>query len=43
MLDDKLEVLATNVLDDPIDATPVALGEVLYLRSDAYLYAIGKP
>ncbi|MFT5049999.1 MAG: outer membrane protein assembly factor BamB [Chlamydiales bacterium] len=38
-----LEVLATNVLDGQIDASPVALGQALYLRSDTHLYAIGKP
>lgn len=41
--DDALRVLATNVIEDPIDATPAAVGATLYLRSDAYLYAIGKP
>ncbi len=40
---DELEVLATNVLDDPIDASPVAVGKALFLRSEENLYAIGKP
>lgn len=37
---DKLEVLATNVLNDPIDASPVAVGKQLFLRSNRYLYCI---
>lgn len=40
---ERLEVLAVNQLEEPIDASPVALGEVLYLRSESSLYAIGKP
>ena len=34
-----LEVLATNTLDEPIDASPVAVGPTLYLRSRTSLYA----
>ena len=37
---DELETLAVNVLEDPIDASPVAVGDTLYLRSDSHLYAI---
>ncbi len=37
---DKLEELATNRLDDPIDASPVAVGNQLFLRSNRYLYCI---
>jgi outer membrane protein assembly factor BamB len=37
---DKLEVLATNKLDDPIDASPVAVGRQLFLRGEKYLYCI---
>jgi outer membrane protein assembly factor BamB len=37
---DKLEVLATNKLDDPIDASPVAVGRSLFLRGERYLYCI---
>lgn len=37
---EELEVLATNNLDDPIDATPVAIGRRLLLRSDRNLYAL---
>jgi outer membrane protein assembly factor BamB len=37
---DKLEVLATNRLDDPIDASPVVVGKQLFLRGEKYLYCI---
>lgn len=36
----ELEVLATNVLDDPIDATPALVGNELFLRSQGHLYCI---
>jgi outer membrane protein assembly factor BamB len=37
---DKLEVLATNKLDDEIDASPAAVGKELFLRGEKYLYCI---
>ena len=37
---DRLEVLTTNKLDDPIDASPVAVGRQLFLRGEQYLYCI---
>ncbi len=37
---DTLEVLAMNVLDDPIDASPVAVGRQLFLRGERFLYCI---
>ena len=37
---DSLEVLATNKLGDPIDASPVAVGRQLFLRGERYLYCI---
>jgi len=37
---DKLEVLATNRLDDPIDASPVPVGKQLLMRSHRHLYCI---
>jgi outer membrane protein assembly factor BamB len=37
---DKLEVLATNRLNDPIDASPVVVGKQLFLRGEKYLYCI---
>jgi outer membrane protein assembly factor BamB len=36
----KLEVLATNQLDDPIDASPVIVGKQLFLRGKTHLYCI---
>ena len=36
----KLEVLATNKLDDGFDASPVAVGNELYLRGRKHLYRI---
>jgi len=35
-----LDVLSVNKLDDPIDASPVAVGKQLFLRSAKYLYCI---
>jgi outer membrane protein assembly factor BamB len=37
---DKLEVLATNKIDDPMDACSVAVGRQLFLRGEKYLYCI---
>lgn len=37
---DRLEILAINRLDDPIDASPVAVGKQLFLRGDKYLYCV---
>lgn len=37
---DRVEVLATNRLDDPVDASPVAVGKQLFLRGEQYLYCI---
>ena len=37
---DKLEVLATNRLDDKFDASPAAAGKDLFLRGREYLYCI---
>lgn len=36
----EVEVLATNKLDDPIDASPAAVGKQLFLRSANKLYCI---
>ena len=33
-------MLATNKLDDPIDASPVAVGKQLFLRGEKFLYCI---
>ncbi|HKI38029.1 MAG TPA: PQQ-binding-like beta-propeller repeat protein [Gemmataceae bacterium] len=40
---DKLEVLATNPLNDPVDASPVVVGKQLLLRGEKYLYCIEAP
>lgn len=37
---DKLNILATNQLDDRIDASPAAVGKQLFLRGKANLYCI---
>jgi outer membrane protein assembly factor BamB len=37
---DKLEILATNRLGDPIDASPVVVGKQLFLRGEKYLYCL---
>ncbi len=39
---DKLEVLATNVINDPTDASPALVGKQLFLRSRQNLYCIGE-
>lgn len=39
---DKLEVLATNKLEDRIDASPALVGKELYLRGVEYLYCIAE-
>lgn len=36
----EIEVLATNKLDDAIDASPAAVGKQLFLRGEKYLYCI---
>jgi outer membrane protein assembly factor BamB len=35
-----LEVLATNPIDDPVDASPVLVGRQLFLRGEHYLWCI---
>jgi outer membrane protein assembly factor BamB len=37
---DRLQVLATNRLDDPIDASPAIVGRQLFLRGEKNLYCI---
>jgi outer membrane protein assembly factor BamB len=36
---DALEILATNQLDDPIDASPAIAGRQIFIRGRKYLYA----
>jgi outer membrane protein assembly factor BamB len=37
---DRLEVLATNRLDDPIDASPAIVGKQIFLRGHSHVYCI---
>ena len=37
-----LKVLATNKLDDPIDASPALAGNQLFLRGSTFLYCIAE-
>ncbi|MHC4552336.1 MAG: outer membrane protein assembly factor BamB family protein [Planctomycetota bacterium] len=39
---DTFEVLATNTLDDNIDATPAIVGNEIYIKGLKYLYCIAK-
>ena len=39
---DKLEILATNRLDEKFDASPAVAGNELYLRGHEYLYCIAE-
>ena len=39
---DNFEIVATNKLDDKIDASPVALGGDLFIRGHKYLYCISE-
>ena len=39
---DKLEVLATNQLDEKFEASPAAAGKDLFLRGREYLYCIAE-
>ncbi|MFC2168262.1 PQQ-binding-like beta-propeller repeat protein [Acidobacteriota bacterium] len=38
----EFEVLSTNSLDDKFDATPVIVGDEIYLRGHQYLYCISR-
>jgi hypothetical protein len=40
---DSIEPLATNKLNDPVDASPVPVGRQLFLRSHTNLYCIEEP
>ena len=37
-----LDVLATNKLGEPVDASPVAVGNRLYLRGEKHLWCLGE-
>jgi outer membrane protein assembly factor BamB len=36
------EILSTNELDDPIDASPAIVGNEIYLRGHEHLYCIAE-
>ena len=38
----RVEVLATNVLDDGFDASPAVVGEAIYMRGQEFLYCIAS-
>jgi outer membrane protein assembly factor BamB len=38
---DQVEVLATNVLGEGVDASPAIVGKQLFLRGERHLYCIG--
>ena len=38
----RLTILAENQLDDGFDASPVVVGDDLYLRGRRFLYAVGR-
>lgn len=40
---DKLEIVGTNKLDEEFDASPVVIGDQLYLRGKQHLYCIAAP
>ena len=40
--DKKLKILATNRLDEPINASAAVVGKEIFLRSDQHLYCISK-
>ena len=39
---DSFEVLAMNMLEDGFDASPVVMGDELYLKGATYLYCIAE-
>ncbi len=39
----KFEVVATNILSDRLDASPVMLGKDLFLRGHEFIYCISEP
>jgi outer membrane protein assembly factor BamB len=40
---DRMEVLATNAIDDHVDASPALVGRQLFLRGERYLWCIDEP
>ena len=40
---DMFEILATNTLEETFNASPVVVGDALYLKGDSHIYCIAKP
>ncbi|QDS94992.1 outer membrane biogenesis protein BamB [Roseimaritima multifibrata] len=40
---DTMQVVATNKLDDSVDASPAIVGDEIFIRSKSHLYCIAKP
>jgi outer membrane protein assembly factor BamB len=38
----EFEIVATNMLDEPIDASPAIVGDELYVRGESHLYCISE-
>ena len=38
----ELEILATNILDEPIDASPAIVGKEMFIRGENHLYCISE-
>jgi hypothetical protein len=38
----EFEVLATNLLDEPIDASPAIIGNQMFIRGEKHLYCIAE-
>jgi hypothetical protein len=39
---DELEVLATNSVGEPVDASPAIAGDEMFIRGEKHLFCIGK-
>ena len=39
----KLDIVATNVLDEPVYASPAVYDSKMYLRGDKHLFCFSKP
>ena len=39
---DKFKIVATNVLGEPVDATPAPVDDELFIRGESHLYCVSK-
>jgi outer membrane protein assembly factor BamB len=39
---DTFEIVSVNTLDDPIDASPVIVGDQMFIRSHTHLYCLSN-